>query len=76
MKKIDLEQYINTLKDFLKLQKSGDNEASHIFQDDIYRTFIKDICFSKKFESIDDIKKIAFLINNNVIKHDKNRWYT
>jgi len=41
----------------------------------IYREFIKDICFSKKFESIDDIKKIAFLINNNVIKHDKDRWY-
>jgi len=35
MKIIDLNKYINTLKDFLKLQKSGDNEASHIFHDDI-----------------------------------------
>ena len=75
MKKIYFDEYIKTLKDFLKLQKTRDNEASHIFQDDIYREFIKDICFSKKFESIDDIKKIAFLINNNVIKHDKDRWY-
>lgn len=58
-----------------KMEKvNNDNEHSHILQDQIYRKFIKDIC-ANKFDTIDDIKKIASNINKKVIKYDKERWY-
>lgn len=60
---------------FSELEKfKNDNEYSHIVQDKIYRKFIKDVC-KNKFSTIDDINKIALLINKNVVKNDKNRWY-
>ena len=61
---------------FSKLEEENkDNEAGHILQDKIYRKFIKDIC-SNKFKNLKDIKKIAKELNNKVVKHDKDRWYS
>lgn len=54
--------------------KINDNESSHILQDEIYRTFIKDIC-KNKFKTFEDIKKFAKSMNKNVVKKDVNRWY-
>ena len=59
---------------FEKLQDEGDNELSHILQDKIYRTFIKDIC-NNNFSSLKEIKQIANFINKNIVKNDKGRWY-
>jgi len=62
-------------KIFKKLKTlNDDNEASHIFQDKIYRKFIRDIN-SDRFNSIKEIKYISSLMIKNVIKYDKNRWY-
>ena len=70
-----LEKKYNSL--FMKLEKlnqDGDNEYSHILQDKIYRTFIKDI-YNNKFTTLKDIKKISNHINKNVVRYDKGRWY-
>jgi len=63
---------------FMKLEKlnqDNDNENAHILQDKIYRKFIKDIC-NNKFKKAEDIKKVANYMNKNVVKYDKQRWYT
>ena len=44
-------------------------------QDEIYRKFIKDIC-SNKFKSMNEIKKIALLLKEEVVKLDIDRWYS
>ena len=68
-----LEKDYNLL--FIELQKhKDDNEAAHGIQDDLYRKFIKDIR-TKKFLTLQDIKKLANDMNKNVVKYDKNRWY-
>ena len=68
-----LENKYNKL--FVKLEKIKNyNEDSHILQDKIYRKFIKDIS-TNKFSTINDITKIAVLINKYVVKNDKGRWY-
>jgi len=54
---------------------NDDNEAGHMFQDEIYRKFIKDIS-TNKFDKIEDIKEIAKLLNKNVISKDVDRWYS
>ena len=60
---------------FIKLDKvRDDNEKSHIIQDKIYRKFIKDIC-NDKINTLADIKILANMMNNNVVKKDKARWY-
>ena len=60
---------------FIKLDKvKDDNEIAHIIQDKIYRKFIKDIC-NNKINTLADIKILANMMNNNVVKKDKARWY-
>ncbi len=70
----ELENKYNLL--FIKLEKLNkeDNESSHILQDKIYRTFIKDI-HNNKFTTLKEIQKVAKYMNKNVVKHDKGRWY-
>ena len=70
-----LEKDYNSL--FIKLHndnKKDDNEGAHATQDELYRKFIKDIR-TKKFLTLQDIKKLANDMNKNVVKYDKNRWY-
>ena len=68
---IQLDKKYNSL--FIKLEKlNGDNEVSHILQDKIYRTFIKDIC-NNKFKTLEEIKKVSNYINIFVVKHDNGR---
>ena len=60
---------------FIKLDKvQDDHEIAHIIQDKIYRKFIKDIC-NNKINTLADIKILANMMNNNVVKKDKARWY-
>ena len=60
---------------FIKLDKvKDDNEIAHIIQYKIYRKFIKDIC-NNKINTLADIKILANMMNNNVVKKDKARWY-
>jgi hypothetical protein len=72
MKKIKL-QYMKKINIFLEL--NDDNEDGHMEQDEIYRKFIKDIC-SNKFKSMNEIKKIALLLKEEVVKLDIDRWYS
>lgn len=60
----------------VKLNESGDKEDSHIYQDKIYRTFIRDIS-NEKFNSLKSIKHVADMLKKDVVKYDKeeNRWY-
>ena len=71
----NIEKKYNKL--FIKLTKYRENNAeedSHILQDKIYRLFIKDICNNNM--TLNDSKIIACNINKQVIKYDKNRWYS
>lgn len=60
----------------IKLNESCLKEDSHIYQDKIYRTFIRDIS-NEKFKSLKSIKYVADMLKKDVIKYDKeeNRWY-
>ena len=60
---------------FIKLNKIKDTEQYHIFQDSIYRKFIIDIS-NNKFNNVNDITIIAKKIKKNVIKYDKDLWYS
>ena len=50
----------------------NDNEAQHMKQDEIYRSFIKAV---SKGMSKEESQELATLIRKKVIKHDKGRWY-
>ena len=54
----------------------GSIEDSHIHQDKVYRTFIKDIC-SGKLKSFKNIKIVADMLKKDVVKYDEKncRWY-
>jgi hypothetical protein len=56
------------------IHQSGDKEMEHIFQDEIYRKFIKDIA-NNKFKTIREIREVARDLNKNVVKKDMNRQY-
>jgi hypothetical protein len=63
---------------FIKLNKikdKEDREQYHIFQDSIYKKFIIDIS-NNKFNNVNDITIIAKKIKKNVIKYDKDLWYS
>lgn len=58
-----------------KTGKDYNSETGHMLQDQLYRKFIKDIC-NGNLNNIDDIKLLANAMKNNVVKYDKNRWYS
>jgi hypothetical protein len=61
---------------FIKLNKIiDDKESYHILQDSIYKKFIIDIS-NNKFNNVNDITTIAKEIKKNVIKYDKDLWYS
>jgi hypothetical protein len=61
---------------FIKLNKIiDDKESYHILQDSIYKKFIIDIS-NNKFNNVNDITTIAKKIKENVIKYDKDLWYS
>ncbi len=55
--------------------KHIDKELYHYDQDVIYRTFIRDIA-TGKINNIDEIIMLSKLLNNKVVKNDKNMWYS
>lgn len=67
-------EYDKHIEKFQKHQNRGDNEMSHIIQDEIYRKFIKDIECGK-LNNIEAMQMISGLIAQKVIAHDKGRWY-
>jgi hypothetical protein len=52
-----------------------DNEMNHINQDKLYRKFITDIV-DGKIKNMKTVKTIALLLKRDVVKYDKNRWYS
>lgn len=72
----NIKKYDKLINNFLEIQneKEYSNETAHIVQDEIYRTFIKDIS-NNKFKTIEDAILISKKIKKSVIKHDKDRWY-
>jgi hypothetical protein len=84
MPKDYLEKYNKLIKkmehwNFTLVAKDGtkhqDTEMYHSEQDVIYRTFIKDIA-TGKINNIDEIITLSKLLNNKVVKKDKNMWYS
>lgn len=71
-----IEKYEKMCSQSVKLNESECKETSHIYQDKIYRTFIKDIS-SGKFKSLKNIEHVAKMLKKDVVKYDKkvNRWY-
>jgi hypothetical protein len=67
-------RYDKNLTEFKQYQDKHYKEEAHIFQDKIYRQFIKEI-ESGKLNKIDEIQFISSVIKTEVIVHDKNRWY-
>jgi hypothetical protein len=51
-----------------------DKEMYHSDQDVIYRTFIKDIA-TGKITNLEEIVNLSKLLNNKVVKYDKDMWY-
>lgn len=51
-----------------------DKEMYHAEQDVIYRTFIKDI-ETGKIINLEEIVILSKLLNNKVVKKDKDLWY-
>jgi len=72
-----LKKYEKMCEKSVKLNRvEKDNEASHIYQDKIYRAFISDIC-SGKLGTLKNIKTVAKMIKKDVVKYDgeDKRWY-
>ncbi len=51
-----------------------DKEMYHSEQDAIYRKFIRDIA-TGKITNLEEIVNLSKLLNNKVVKKDKNLWY-
>lgn len=66
-------QYQTLFNKLSILNKDDDKEEAHIFQDKIYRKFIRDIVNNKI--KITDVKEFAKNMNKYVVKYDKERWY-
>ncbi len=66
--------YEKKFKKLDNLNLDDNNEIAHIEQDKLYRKFIKDIA-NNKIRQLKDIRKIAKLMNEHVVKHDRDRWY-
>lgn len=65
-----IEKYNNLCKKFTYI---SDEESSHIFQDKVYREFIKDTSLEKIPPK--DIPVVARIIKKVIVKNDKDRWY-
>jgi hypothetical protein len=69
----NLDKYNKLIKKMTDVNKH-DKEVYHMEQDVIYRTFIKDIA-TGKINNMDDIIILSKLLNNKVVKNDKDMWY-
>ena len=67
--------YMNAFNKLKELDNSGDNEQAHMFQDKLYRKFIRDIV-NNRFSNMDELKLIANNMNKFVVKNDTGRWYS
>lgn len=71
-----LNKYSKLYSNIYKYDNEEDYEKAHIYTEEIYRKFIKDIS-NNKFNNIEDIVKIAKDIKKKIILYekDKQRWY-
>jgi hypothetical protein len=75
MSKNYLDKYNKLIQKMEKWNKPHqDTEMYHSEQDVIYRTFIRDIA-TGKLSNIEEIVNLSKLLNNKVVKNDKNLWY-
>ena len=70
---MSLTKYTKLVKE-LKSIEEDDKEDYHIKRDDIYEEFIKDIV-NNKIKSLENIVKIAKLINKDIINVKTELWY-
>jgi len=68
-----IEKYKKLCQKFITITEKYGNESSHIFQDRVYREFIKDTSLEKIPPK--DIPVVARLIKKVIVKNDKDRWY-
>ena len=66
-------QYQKLFNKLSLLNKDDDTEEAHMFQDKIYRKFIRDIVNNKIKTA--EVKSFAKDMNKYVVKGDKGRWY-
>jgi hypothetical protein len=75
MSKNNLDKYVKLIQEMEKWNKPHqDKEMYHSEQDVIYRTFIKDIA-TGKIKNLEEIVNLSKLLNNKVVKKDKDLWY-
>ncbi len=70
----NLDKYTKLIKKMTDV-KEHDKEVYHIEQDVIYRSFIKDIATSK-ITNLEELVNLSKLLNNKVVKNDKDMWYS
>jgi hypothetical protein len=68
-----LDRYIKRINKMEQLK--NDTELYHVEQDAIYRKFIKDIA-TGKISNLVEIVNLSKLLNNKVVKNDKDMWYS
>lgn len=72
MSKNNLDKYVKLIQ---KMEKwNQDKEMYHSEQDVIYRKFIRDIA-NGKITDLEEIVNLSKLLNNKVVKNDKDMWY-
>ena len=74
-----LDKYTKLIKKMEQHNNNGhggqDTELYHMEQDVIYRKFIKDIA-TGKITNLEEIVNLSKLLNNKVVKNDKDMWYS
>ncbi len=68
-----LDRYIKRINKMEQLK--NDTELYHVEQDAIYRKFIRDIATGKITNHV-EIVNLSKLLNNKIVKNDKNMWYS
>jgi hypothetical protein len=83
MPKTNLDKYIKLIEKMERCNTAykgnngklyQDTEGYHMEQDVIYRKFIRDIA-NGKITDLEEIVNLSKLLNNKVVKYDKDMWY-
>ena len=69
-----MERFEKKINKVTTYKDQDDLEMIHTYRDDVYEKFIKEIG-NGKLNNLEEIKKIAKLINTNLIKKYKEIWF-
>lgn len=69
-----MEKYEKKIDKVTTYKDQDDLEMIHTYRDDVYEKFIKEIA-NGKLDNLKEIKNIARIINNKLIKKYKKVWF-